>query len=176
MKKTKISRKTAGAEVSWLSPLGWLQVRASSRSLLAVQFRPERPAGDRPSALVVEAIRQLQEYFSGRRRNFDLPLAPAGTAFQQAVWQALLAIPYGQVRSYQQVAEAVGNRRACRAVGQANHANPIAIVIPCHRVIGATGALVGYGAGLERKERLLRFEKEHTPPSGGRSAVRAVGG
>lgn len=110
-----------------------------------------------------ETIRQLEEYLSGARRSFDLPLAPEGTPFQQAVWQALREIPYGQTRSYQEITEAVGNSRACRAVGMANNKNPIAVIIPCHRVVGKNGALVGYAGGLEIKEKLLRLEQETCP-------------
>ena len=106
----------------------------------------------------MEIRRQLKAYLAGRLRDFDLPLAPQGTPFQQKVWAALAAIPYGETRSYKQVAEAVGCPRGCRAVGLANNRNPIAIVIPCHRVIGADGALVGYGGGLPIKECLLRLE------------------
>jgi methylated-DNA-[protein]-cysteine S-methyltransferase len=101
---------------------------------------------------------QLAEYFAGRRRDFDLPLAPAGTPFQQRVWQALRAIPYGRTESYGALAARLGQPGAGRAVGLANGQNPIAIVIPCHRVIGAGGALTGYGGGLERKRWLLALE------------------
>lgn len=102
---------------------------------------------DEETPLLREAERQLKAYLAGRLRDFDLPLAPRGTPFQQKVWAALTAIPYGETRSYKQVAEAVDCPRGCRAVGMANNRNPIAIVIPCHRVIGADGALVGYGGG-----------------------------
>lgn len=115
-------------------------------------------AADEETPLLREAGRQLKAYLAGRLRDFDLPLAPQGTPFQQKVWAALAAIPYGETRSYKQVAEAVGCPRGCRAVGLANNRNPIAIVIPCHRVIGADGALVGYGSGLPIKECLLRLE------------------
>lgn len=104
------------------------------------------------------AARQLYEYFSGRRTVFDLPLTPAGTPFQRRVWDALLNIPYGETRSYLHIATQVGNPAACRAVGAANGKNPIAIFIPCHRVIGADGSLVGFGGGLHIKEHLLRLE------------------
>ena len=110
------------------------------------------------SPLLDEAARQLADYFAGRRRDFDLPLAPAGTAFQQAVWAALRSIPYGQTRSYKDIAAAVGRPRACRAVGMANNRNPLPIVIPCHRVIGASGALTGYAGGVEIKHTLLQLE------------------
>lgn len=106
-----------------------------------------------------EAKKQLEEYFSGTRREFHLPLNPDGTAFQKKVWKALQAIPYGQTRSYGEIAAAIGNKRASRAVGGANHKNPIMIVIPCHRVIGADGSLTGFGGGLEVKQYLLDLER-----------------
>jgi methylated-DNA-[protein]-cysteine S-methyltransferase len=110
------------------------------------------------SPLIKEAWGQLYEYFSGRLFKFDLPLAPSGTDFQQRVWQALKTIPYGQVKSYKDIAIAIGNKNAARAVGMANNKNPIPIIIPCHRVIGANGQLVGYGGGLDIKRYLLNLE------------------
>ena len=101
---------------------------------------------------------QLREYFAGTRRTFDLPLAPRGTAFQQRVWAALRAIPYGETCTYGELAAAIGSPSASRAVGMANHHNPIPIVIPCHRVIGANGTLTGYAGGLEIKRKLLALE------------------
>lgn len=111
------------------------------------------------SPLLSLACGQLREYFAGRRRDFDLPLAPRGTEFQRLVWQALRAIPYGETRTYGYIAAAIGRPRACRAVGMANNRNPIAIIVPCHRVIGADGSLTGYGAGLDIKANLLALEK-----------------
>lgn len=108
--------------------------------------------------LLQEAARQLAAYFAGRLRRFELPLRPAGTPFQQRVWAALCEIPYGEVRSYGAIAARIGAPKAARAVGRANHGNPLPIVIPCHRVIGASGALTGYGGGLPIKEYLLRIE------------------
>ena len=102
------------------------------------------------------------EYFAGKRQQFDLPLRPEGTPFRQQVWQALLSIPYGQTRSYRDIAASVGAPRAVRAVGGANHHNPISIIIPCHRVIGADGSLRGYGGGTAIKTALLALEREHT--------------
>ena len=106
-----------------------------------------------------DVIAQLTEYFAGRRRQFDLPLAPEGTPFQQRVWTALLDIPYGETISYGELASRIGQRSASRAVGLANGSNPLPIVIPCHRVIGANGKLTGYGGGLAIKERLLAHER-----------------
>lgn len=111
--------------------------------------------------LIREAFRQLEAYFRGDLRVFSLPLAPAGTPFQRRVWEVLLTIPYGETASYGDVAAAAGNVKAARAVGMANNRNPVAIVIPCHRVIGADGRLVGYGGGLELKRRLLELEGWH---------------
>lgn len=113
------------------------------------------------SPLLLEAETQLAEYFAGARRDFHLPLAPAGTEFQRKVWAALLEIPYGETRSYGEIAAQIGNPKACRAVGMANNRNPLPILIPCHRVIGADGSLVGYGGGLNVKTVLLELEKEH---------------
>ena len=112
------------------------------------------------TALIKMAAAQLQAYLAGERKIFELPLAPAGTAFQQAVWRALQGIPYGEARSYQAIAEQIGRPKAFRAVGMANNKNPIAIVIPCHRVIGKDGKLVGYAGGLAVKEKLLALEKQ----------------
>lgn len=111
------------------------------------------------SKLLEEACKQLKEYFQGMRKEFDLPLKPTGTPFMESVWKALQDIPYGQTKSYKDIAEAVGNAKACRAVGLANNRNPIPIFIPCHRVIGANGKLVGYGGGLHIKEYLLELER-----------------
>lgn len=108
-----------------------------------------------------EACRQLDEWFAGERQEFDLPLAPDGTEFQQQVWQALQKIPYGTTCSYGDLARQLGRPSASRAVGAANGQNPIALIIPCHRVIGADGSLTGYAFGIERKKKLLNFEAQH---------------
>ena len=110
--------------------------------------------------LLRAAREALLSYFAGERRDFDLPLAPAGTDFQRAVWDALRAIPYGQTRTYGEIAAAVGRPKAVRAVGQANHVNPLPIFIPCHRVVGKGGALTGYAGGLDLKRALLALEAE----------------
>jgi methylated-DNA-[protein]-cysteine S-methyltransferase len=111
------------------------------------------------TSLIKEASEQLKQYLSGNRMLFDLPLDQQGTEFQKLVWDTLKTIPYGQTWSYKHVAEKIGNAKACRAVGMANNRNTILIIVPCHRVIGAKGALVGYGAGIDLKEKLLRLEK-----------------
>ncbi len=121
---------------------------------------PEKGHMINETPVLAEAGKQLKEYFAGMRRDFDLPLAPAGTAFMQKVWKALQDIPYGETRSYKEIAAAAGNVKACRAVGMANNRNPISIFIPCHRVIGANGELVGYGGGLDKKVFLLELEKK----------------
>lgn len=104
----------------------------------------------------------MEEYFHGARKSFDVPYLLRGTAFQKNVWQALCRIPYGQTRSYRDIAESVGTPKACRAVGMANHRNPLMLLIPCHRVIGADGSLTGYAGGIELKQFLLQLEKSHT--------------
>jgi methylated-DNA-[protein]-cysteine S-methyltransferase len=111
--------------------------------------------------LLKRAGKELKEYFEGKRKTFDLPLAPAGTEFLKKVWTALQDIPYGRTCTYKEIAESVGNPKACRAVGMANNRNPIPFIIPCHRVIGANGKLVGYAGGLEMKEKLITMEKEN---------------
>ena len=116
-------------------------------------------AQEKETPLIREAYQQLTEYLAGTRKVFDLPLAPKGTAFFREAWQALLTIPYGETRSYQQMAEQIGKPKAYRAFGMANSKNPIWIMIPCHRVIGADGKLVGFGGGLDLKQRLLDLEK-----------------
>ena len=115
----------------------------------------------RETPLLKRAAKQLDEYFSGTRREFELPLRPKGTAFQRAVWEALCAIPYGETCSYGDIAARIGRPQAARAVGGANNRNPIAIIVPCHRVIGANGDLVGFGCGLAMKEFLLNLEQNH---------------
>lgn len=121
---------------------------------------PEKLMGEmRDTPLLLRAERELKEYLGGERRAFSLPLRPQGTPFQLAVWQALREIPYGDTRSYGEIAARIGNPRACRAVGMANHRNPLLIFIPCHRVIGASGQLTGFGAGISVKEKLLKLEK-----------------
>lgn len=109
--------------------------------------------------LIKKAVQQLEEYFRGERKDFDLPLDLRGTPFQLAIWEALTTIPYGETRSYKEIAQQINNPKACRAVGLANNRNPVSIVVPCHRVIGSNGKLVGYGGGLAIKERLLEIEK-----------------
>ena len=122
------------------------------------------PAGAVESTAPVlrQAAEQLEAYLGGKRMGFSLPLAPQGTPFQKEVWQALAQIPYGETRTYGEIAAQLGRPKACRAVGAANHVNPLPIFIPCHRVVGASGRLTGYAGGLQMKEQLLRLERQYS--------------
>jgi len=170
---------TAGAVVVHVdriaTPLGPMLVGATDEALCLLEFVDRRALPNQikrirsrlkvvfvPGAndLVTKTAAQVGEYFEGRRETFDLPVAVAGTPFQQQVWSALRAIPYGETRSYGQLAKNMGRDTAVRAVGKANGDNALAIVVPCHRVVGADGRLVGYGGGLWRKQRLLELEME----------------
>lgn len=153
--------------VYYQSPVGPLTLIEENGALTGVQFgRATLPAGCRvaETPLLSRARRQLWEYFEGKRTEFDLPLAPAGTPFRRAVWAAMARIPYGQTATYGQLASAVGSPRAARAVGGACHANPLAILLPCHRVVGSTGSLTGFAGGLPVKEQLLALEAAHSVP------------
>ena len=148
------------------SPVGKLKLVASSKALIAVLWEQERPNRVKLDAMnldprhpiLLETERQLSEYFAGKRTRFDLPLQPYGTEFQKKVWQALREIPFGKTKSYLDLARAVGSPEASRAVGAANGKNPLSIVVPCHRVVGADGALTGFAGGFERKAALLALE------------------
>ena len=144
---------------SYETVLGSVTLVEEDGALLAISTHHVYDGICQETTLIKEAHQQLSEYLKGERKSFDLPLRMKGTDFQQRVWNALLDIPYGETRSYKQIAEAIGNPKAMRAVGMANNRNPLLIVVPCHRVIGADGKLVGYGAGIEKKEFLLRLEK-----------------
>jgi len=138
-----------------LSPIGPLLIRQRGD---AISELIPGSGGTDSSPLLLEAERQLQEYFAGTRKEFELPLSPSGTRFQRLVWDALCRIPWGETRTYGQIAAELGKPRACRAVGMANKRNPLPIFIPCHRVIGANGNLTGYAYGLDIKRRLLQLE------------------
>ena len=147
------------------SPVDPLLLAASDEGLHLIEFHsPRHPMARLPqwqegSNTILDATRvQLDEYFAGSRQHFDLPLAPRGTPFQKSVWQTLAAIPYGETISYAQLAQRVGKPTAMRAVGAANGRNPLPIVLPCHRVIGADGSLTGFGGGLPTKQFLLELE------------------
>ncbi len=143
------------------TPIGPLTLTEEDGALTGVLFSPDAPRGAlvAETPLIRQAFEQLEEYFRGERRAFDLPMDARGTPFQRRCWQALLAIPYGQTRTYAQQAQAVGSPRACRAVGMANHRNPLPVLIPCHRVVGADGSLTGYAGGLRIKQMLLEIEQ-----------------
>lgn len=145
--------------------LGLIVIRANQSGLTEVEFidAKETREAPRPSELTRRACNQLEEYFAGRRHDFDLPLAPTGTDFQKRVWQALAGIPFGETRSYGELAEQLGSRGGQRAVGAANGRNPISIIVPCHRVIGSDGTLTGYAGGIGRKQWLLAFEAGGIP-------------
>ena len=148
------------------SPVGELTLVGSDLGLAAVLWEDDDPSRvrlgatteDRAHPVLVQAQQQLEEYFAGKRRAFTVKLDPAGTEFQNRVWRALRTIPFGETRSYAEIADQIGSRKAVRAVGAANGRNPISIIVPCHRVIGADGKLTGFAGGLEVKARLLALE------------------
>ena len=152
------------------SPVGELLLSGSGGVLSGLTMHrpgealPVRPGWQRDDAALAAAVAQLGEYFAGTRTVFDMPLAPQGTPFQRRVWELLLQIPYGQTTSYGALARELGQPEASRAVGLANGRNPIAIVIPCHRVVGSDGSLTGYGGGLDRKRWLLDLERSVSNP------------
>ena len=147
------------------TPIGPLTITATKKAVTAIRFGTQVPEGSTPctgaeaTPLLRKAAEEIGDYFAGSRRKFTLPLAPEGTPFQQKVWEALRTIPYGETRTYKQIAIQLGHNQSFRAVGMANNRNPIAIVVPCHRVIGYDGKLTGYAGGLDIKEQLLELEK-----------------
>lgn len=145
------------------TPIGRLIIKENSRAVTVVRVTQEKEevskVQEKETPLLRETKKQLQEYFNGQRKSFDLPLQPEGTSFQQRVWHALRQIPYGETRSYKELADMIGNPKACRAVGGANNKNPILILTPCHRVIGTDGSLTGFAAGLSAKKYLLELEQ-----------------
>jgi methylated-DNA-[protein]-cysteine S-methyltransferase len=148
--------------------IGKIKIEENGTAITKIQFIgkeiQEELVKENDTELLKETMKQLGEYFEGKRDSFDLPLEPKGTEFQKKVWNALIEIPYGQTKSYGEVAKVIGNEKASRAVGMANNKNPIPIIIPCHRVIGANGKLVGYAGGLDLKQKLIQLEKnkQHT--------------
>ena len=161
------------------SPTGSLTLIATDAALVAVLWDTDRPlpsdlrdsTRDDSHPILLETAGQLGEYFAGRRRAFDLPLAPRGTEFQKQVWLALREIPFGQTRSYGQIGRRIGMPTASRAVGAANGRNPIPIIVPCHRVIGANGTLTGFGGGLANKSLLLAIEGVTVPTEAGQPVL-----
>jgi methylated-DNA-[protein]-cysteine S-methyltransferase len=156
----------------YASPLGPLLVAETSEGLNRLDFLDEATPFEAPDGWVEVdrlpsgALDQLDAYFRGDRQSFELPLAPQGTPFQRTVWRALERIPYGTTASYREVATAIGKPEAVRAVGAANGRNPLAIVVPCHRVVGSDGSLTGFAGGIERKAALLALEARHANPLG----------
>lgn len=145
------------------SPLGPIEICAVGRGIRSTRFVDAPSHPNSSSLLLTLAATQLGEYFEGRRQRFELPLCAQGTAFQQQVWQALLDTPFGETSSYRDIAKRINRPSASRAVGAANSKNPLAIVVPCHRIIAANGALTGYAGGLERKAWLLAHEQRQLP-------------
>jgi methylated-DNA-[protein]-cysteine S-methyltransferase len=152
--------------ITMKSPLGLLTLTSNGKALTGIYTRAEKLERNQPNrlhqedAVLKRARKQLEEYFKGQRDHFDLPLQAEGTPFQKLVWKALSRIPYGVTQSYGELARAIGNPKASRAVGMANNRNPFCIVVPCHRVIGADGSLTGYAGGVGLKEWLLNHEKK----------------
>lgn len=146
-------------KVNFQSPVGSIEVIATDKNILSLYFR-ENTGGEpaKPNALLEECMEQLREYFEGKRQDFDLPLEPSGTDFQLRVWKELLKIPFGTTISYLELARRLGGEKCIRAAGSANGKNPVSVIIPCHRVIGKNGKLIGYGGGLWRKKWLLQHE------------------
>ena len=148
----------------YASEIGMLQIIGTEEGILSVCFVDDpKPRVVQVHQCLQSCVAQLGEYFGGKRREFSIPLLLTGTSFEKQVWQALRAIPYGQTKSYGDIARAIGHEKAARAVGNANRRNRLAVIIPCHRVIGSDGSLVGYYGGLPLKRRLLNLERSHTP-------------
>lgn len=143
------------------SPFGDMELDYEEDAVTVLKMAEKKAVGEAPEGLALKVFQELDEYFQGKRKTFDIPLRTHGTPFQEKVWAALQEIPYGETRSYKDIAEAIGHPKAYRAVGMANNANPLFIIIPCHRVIGADGSLTGYGGGLPMKKALLSLEKKH---------------
>jgi methylated-DNA-[protein]-cysteine S-methyltransferase len=150
--------------LSFPTPIGWLTVEATGVGLRAATFHDDDAGSDaEPLPLLLEAKAQLDAYFAGGLQAFDLPLAPEGTPFQQQVWNTLLGVGFGQTRSYLDIALACATDKHTRAVGAANGQNPIAVIVPCHRIIGSNGSLTGYAGGMHRKKWLLAHEARQIP-------------
>jgi methylated-DNA-[protein]-cysteine S-methyltransferase len=140
------------------SPIGLIEVAGTSTALRSLDFVERHRDGYASNGMMQRVVEQIEEYFNGTRSEFDLAIDPQGTDFQKAVWRQLMRIPFGATASYGYIARAIGNPKAVRAVGGANGRNPIAIVVPCHRIIGSDGSMTGYGSGIWRKEWLLKHE------------------
>jgi methylated-DNA-[protein]-cysteine S-methyltransferase len=144
----------------YASPIGRLEIITNDKYILSISFiKHKKNTFNQSNKLCTQATKKLDLYFNGKLKKFDLPIQFKGTPFQNKVWKTLCKIPYGETWSYQDIAKKIGNINACRAVGGANNKNPLGIIVPCHRVVGKNGALVGYAAGLNSKEKLLKLEK-----------------
>ena len=139
--------------------IGKIEITEESEIIIGINFNVDTNIKKQETKLIRNTYLQIKEYLEGKREEFDIPIKLNGTEFQKKVWRELLEIPYGETRSYKQIAEKIGNPKACRAVGMANHNNPIAIIVPCHRVIGTNDKLVGYAGGIDIKQKLLNLEK-----------------
>lgn len=142
------------------SPIGIVEIKSNEDAIIGIDFVDKIGKRDEMIPILAEAYNQIDEYFKGKRKNFDLKLSIEGTEFQKKVWMELTKIPYGEVATYKDVAIRVGNEKAVRAVGNSNNKNKIAIILPCHRVIGSNGKLVGYAGGIHVKEWLLNHERK----------------
>ncbi len=138
--------------------IGKIEITEESGIIIGINFNADTNIKKQETKLIRNTYLQIKEYLEGKREEFDIPIKLNGTEFQKKVWRELLEIPYGETRSYKQIAEKIGNPKACRAVGMANHNNPIAIIVPCHRVIGTNNKLVGYAGGVDIKQKLLNLE------------------
>lgn len=153
--------KETATYVGYLSsPVGWLEIKADTKGITQVYFQEEKNLPENPNKHVEKAIKEFNEYFAGKREKFTVKLNPTGTDFQKKVWDELLKIPFGRTTSYFDLSNKLGDVKAIRAVGTANGKNPIAIIVPCHRVVGRDGSLTGYAGGLERKKWLINFEQQ----------------
>ena len=148
-------------QYSYDTIIGKIFIAEKNGFIAQVSFK-EISAEKKETALIKKKYLELAEYFNGKRQIFNVPLSPEGTPFQKKVWEELKKIPYGQTATYKEIAKGIDNEKACRAVGMANNKNPIAIIIPCHRVIGSNGSLTGYAGGLTVKNKLLQIEHEYT--------------
>lgn len=144
---------------SYKSPIGTLYIVEENEKIIEIRYENKKEEVlEKNTKILEKAVQELEEYFKGKRKEFDIPLNPKGTEFMKKVWKELQKIPYGKTTSYGKIAEKIGNPKASRAVGMANHNNPIPIIIPCHRVIGKNNKMVGYALGIDRKEYLLNLE------------------
>ena len=140
--------------------IGTIKISETEGKIIGLVFSDSKKENEieRETDSIIKTYMQLKEYLSGKRKSFDIEIEMMGTEFQKKVWKELLNIPYGETRSYKDVATAIGNKKACRAVGNANNKNPIAIIVPCHRVVGSNGSMTGYAGGIDIKEKLLKIE------------------